>query len=297
MNSTISEGLLVVAFRLTFRPVEDEDHLVERMVLSAQNTPRTEGSFYVYPGLLPMGLLPDLFRMEPEGMAERVQAAGSDLKNAYDRLGRALAMRLRSWVLPGSVLVPGETGYRHIAAIFSPEGEKCGEQGQTHAFREEIELEVSSLVTVIPVGGIQVGILLGADPWVPEVSRVMALRGAEILVAPLAPRAPYTAERAVAGLWQEVQQNQVFGCEAGLTGLLFDTMVEGKLGFMGPCEITPGESGFFEGVGYQTIEGPKATRLDPAMLRKAREANPLLRQMNPGLYRRYFPQASWRDGP
>lgn len=287
----------MVGFRLTFRPVEDEDHLIEMMVQAAQAVPRGEGAFYVYPGLLPMAIMPDLFRLAPEGMAERLTAAGGHLEAVYEHLGSQLAKRLKSWVLPGSVLVPDSLGYRHVAGVFDPDGKRIGQQAQTHAFREEVEMAVASDVSVIPVGDLHVGILLGADPWVPEVSRVLALRGAELLVAPLAPRAPYSAERAVAGLWQEVQQNQVFGLEAGLVGPVFETLAEGKLAFMAPCEITPGETGFLEGLGYHMAEGAKASRLDVALLRRAREGYPLLRQLNPSLYRRYFPEAVWREAP
>lgn len=237
-----------------------------------------------------MGLLPTGFRLDPIGLADRLRAEGDGVERLYREVGREVAQALGAWVLPGSILVAGRAGtYRHMAAVFGPDGAVIGEQYQTHAFQRETEMEVSSTVSPIPVGSLRVGILLGADPFVPEVSRVLTLEGTDLLVAPLAPRAPYSSERALSGLWQEVQQNQVFGLETGLSGPLFEGLADGKMAFLAPCEVTPGETGFLGEAGYFVREGWRREYLELSELRRAKEIYPLLRHLNPGLYRRYFP--------
>jgi len=284
------EGLRVAGFCLPFRPFDGPEHMVQDIMARSAGFGEGAGSFLVFPGMYAMGLLPTAFRMEPVGMFERLRAAGTSLEKAYHDAGSEAAKRLHAWLLPGSVLIPARPGYRHVAAIFDPEGRVIGEQAQTHAFGDEVELAVATSVATFPVGDLHVGILLGADPWAPAVSRVLALEGADLLVAPLAPRRPYTAERAVAGLWQEAQQNQVFGLETGLTGELFETEADGRLAFFGPCETTPEESGFIGEAGYVSGETARAHHLDRGLLRQAREAFPIFRHLNPSLYRRYLPE-------
>lgn len=285
------EGLRVAGFSLPFRHFDGPEQMVQDIMARSAEFGEGAGCFLVFPGLYAMGLLPTLFRMDPLGMSDRLRAAGKSLEKAYHDAGSEAARRLHAYLLPGSLLVPARPGYRHIATIFDPEGRVVGEQAQTHAFQEEVELAVANAVATFPVAELHVGILLGADPWEPAVSRVLALEGADLLVAPLAPRHPYSPERALSGLWQEVQQNQVFGVETGLTGTLFESGVDGRLAFFAPCETTPGQSGFLGNPGYAGGEVCEARNLDRALLRKARENYPLFRHLNPSLYRRYLPHA------
>jgi predicted amidohydrolase len=141
-----------------------------------------------------------------------------------------------------------------------------------------------------PVG--KLGLLLGRDVRVPEVSRILALQGADVLVAPLAPQAPYSAEEAMAGLWREVQQNQTFGLEAGLVGDLGGRVRDGKAALLGPCELAADQSGFLGRIGYLVREGALTARLDFEALAAVRRDHPLRRQMNPSLYRSNA--APWR---
>jgi predicted amidohydrolase len=131
----------------------------------------------------------------------------------------------------------------------------------------------------------------------PEAARILALLGAEILVAPRAPESPYSSSEALAGLWQLCQQNQTFGVEAGLSGRAFGRSWDGKAALFAPCEVTPDGSGFLGRSGYLIRDGAAEARADIGELRRIRQDYPLLRQLNPALYRRYLPQLYGGDGP
>lgn len=147
-----------------------------------------------------------------------------------------------------------QNGERNVAFLFGPDGSVLLEQAQTHLTRVEREnglipgedLDVADL----PFG--RVGFAVGTDCWYPEVSRILALRGVDIILAPVAVPRPYGFWQQAAGLWEEVQQNQVFGIEAGLAGYAAldangegkKTIYEGRTAIMAPVEVTPGETGY-----------------------------------------------------
>ncbi len=280
--------LTVVGFRLPFRHFSGPPELKAYLHTQISTSGVQPEALVVFPGLIAMGLLPGDFSMLPVGLSERLRLAAGDLEAAYLAVGEELARELGVYLVPGSVWLPAPIGYTHRAALFGPDGRLLGWQEQTHAYAWEAELIPSAEVAVWQVGPLRVGMLLGADPWVPEVARVLTLQGADLLLAPLAPIAPYSATRAMAGLWQEVQQNQVFGLESGLIGPFFDLGVDGKLAVLAPCELTPGETGFFGEAGYVISQQARAARLEPADLSSLRVRYPLLRHLNPDLYRRHW---------
>ncbi|EQD78563.1 Nitrilase/cyanide hydratase and apolipoprotein N-acyltransferase, partial [mine drainage metagenome] len=199
------------------------------------------------------------------------------------------AQVLGAAIIPGSVyLVVGDDRLQEYAAVFDRSGNLIGEQAQTHALAPAFA--VSDELTPIAVDdGVKIGLLVGRDAWYPEASRILALSGADILVAPLAPLAPYPSTQAMCGLWQEVQQNQTFGVEAGLAGALGGREYAGRAAVLGPCEITPDESGFLPQPGYFVGNGALAATLRADELRRIRREYPIFRHLNPGLYRKHFP--------
>jgi predicted amidohydrolase len=210
----------------------------------------------------------------------------------------SIAKAAGCFLVPGTVTIPAPDGegLQAVAWLLSPRGKLIGEQGQTHTTREEeaAGLVRSSKVDVFDIEGVGIGLLVGLDAWVPEVSRILVLDGAVILAAPLAMPAPYSEGRQLAGLWQEVQQNQVFGVEACLVGPLSGREYAGLSAVTGPCEMTPDDSGFI-------VRAPSAggsLTLLGAIDLKARErvvaAYDVFGELNVGIYRRAFPAAYYR---
>ena len=187
-------------------------------------------------------------------------------------------------------------GTGHVAWLFSPDGRLLGEQAQTHTTREEKaagwaasdDLRVFRLDAL---GGVVVGLAVGLDAWIPEVCRILALDGADLIIAPLALPAPWSEARQVSGLWQETQQNQTLGIEACLVGEWNQRRYAGRSAIVAPCEMVPDESGFVVRAASEdetvTLLGP----IDLAARRKVIDRYDILGELNLDLFRAALPGA------
>ncbi len=125
--------------------------------------------------------------------------------------------------------------------------DNCGEilliQDQTHD-KNNIGISISNELKVAktPIGSI--GLLIGDDVFIPEIGRILRLQGANLFIAYSFLPKPYNPWRQWSGIWQQVQQNQVFALESGFTGSINGHATEGKSIIHGPCELTEGETGF-----------------------------------------------------
>ncbi len=281
----LERDFTVATFRLPPFAADDAASFGRGLVdAAARVAERAEPDLFVFPGLMAMALCPAFDPEQPD-----VAAVDAGIREAYLAAGAYAARALGAVLVPGSVYVRiGDDRLQEYAAVFDPQGNLIGEQRQTHV--AEPALAVADELTPIAVAeGVKIGLLLGKDAWHPEASRILALTGADILVAPLAPRAPYPAVEAMAGLWQEVQQNQAFGVEAGLQGSLGTRAYAGRAALFGPCEITPEQSGFLPQPGYFVGTGSLVATLKAEDQRRIRREYPLLRQLNPALYRKHLP--------
>ncbi len=98
----------------------------------------------------------------------------------------------------------------------------------------------------------KVGILLNHDCWHPQIGRIMALDGIDIVLAvnmmkdPYSNKSVYNPWQQLAGVWSQVQQNQFIAMEGSIGG---QNLIHA------PCEITPCRTG---------ILAPKAIDKEPA---------------------------------
>ncbi len=203
----------------------------------------------------------------------------------------------------------------HTAYLFGPDGSALLEQAQTHITPRERQggmLPGESLEPVKTEIG-SIGFVVGTDAWYPEASRILALQGAEILISPQAVPAPYGKWHQVRGLWQEVQQNQVFGVECDLVGAWEGVRYQGRSAIFAPCESTGEQTGFLAHVGPAVAgemkvapEGAAGAYLDQeiiisaqvslADLRRAQERFPIYRHFNYALYERAIPKVYESQG-
>lgn len=238
----------------------------------------------------------------------------------------ALARQNSLFLGAGTLPVFRDGKMYHRAYLFSPEGKLVGTQDQTHTtpWERSWGLAMGEGVEVWPTEIGRLALLVGSDIWYPEVSRILALLGAEVVLAPVTMPPPYGLWQQLAGLWQEVQQNQFLALESGLSGRLLGQELVGRSAVFAPCEMTAGETGFLGLAASQWEETWRAlTRVYPAALEglpislpdsasagkgpsysevevvsadldlPGREAvvqaYPLLKLLNPSLYRRYLP--------
>lgn len=168
----------------------------------------------------------------------------------------------RPTLAASTALVNGRRG----AVMMADDGRVVGRQWQTHRGARDLEVQVlGDDLRAFRVGGRLIGAVVGADVWVPEVSRALVMMGVELLIGVALPALP-----AGLGLWREVQQNQVLGLEGG-----------DRPSLLMPCEADPHGHGVTL---LRTVRGFACFRVPWDPVEEVRAALPLLRQLNPALY-------------
>jgi predicted amidohydrolase len=185
---------------------------------------------------------------------------------------------MNRWLVSGSYLAENYLE----AAVISPQG-IVGRQRQTHrgAWERARGLERGDTLEIFqtPIGA--VGLILGEDIRYPEVGRILALQGADILVHLAADDAPFHAEASVQSLWCEAQANQTFGIQACLVGGEY----HGRGALLAPVEMTDGDSGV---LAQADIDVPACiiADFDHDARRAVQAAYDVTRYFNVDLYRR-----------
>lgn len=167
--------------------------------------------------------------------------------------------------------------------VFAPDQGLVGSQRQIHLSREDRALMFSAgeelRVFESPAGTL--GLLVGADVRVPEVSRALTLLGAEILIHVGTLHDP--SEGAwLARLWRDVQANQTFGIEAYPVG----AGLVGRSCVLAPAEMTPDGRGILASVPNADAEGVALAGLDFGARAALIRQYDIRAEMNLPLYRR-----------
>jgi predicted amidohydrolase len=238
---------------------------------------------------------------EPTG--ENLRRAASSRRAIYLATFSRLAAEFRMHIAAGTLLLPDQQGrLYHTAHLFGPGGELVGTARQTHlGLRERAwGLACGDELPVFPTPVGRLGFVLGEDVRYPEVSRILALQGANVLVHPAATTAESQAAW-LARLWREVQGNQVFGLEAALVGDLWGTAGRGRSTIHAPLEMTAGNNGYTDYNGIlaqaQTSDSEEIVLadLDFARLQQVVDEYHIFGQLNYRLYEREFPAAYRRQ--
>lgn len=112
-----------------------------------------------------------------------------------------------------------------VAYVQGPDGEQAlryvrahPATGDVHPVLSGTALAPGDELGLVDVGGVRIGVLICSELWIPEVSRVLALRGAELLLAPAGGGFGEVAEN-----WQLVARVRAMenNCFVGLTQNLF----------------------------------------------------------------------------
>ncbi len=195
-----------------------------------------------------------------------------------------LATRFGMWLVAD--LGPQRDGEGRVFPclhVFSDDGRLVGVQRQIHLSRDDRALLYSGgedlRVFDTPVGAL--GLLVGADVHIPEVSRALTLLGAEVLVHVGVLRDP--SEGAwLARLWRAVQANQTFGIEAYAVG----PGLVGRSCVLAPVEMTPDGKGILARAETPDAEGSVVAELDFGARTALIARYDILAEMNLHLYRR-----------
>lgn len=196
----------------------------------------------------------------------------------------SIARDLGMYIAAGTLFEADLNHCYHSAYCFDSNGDICCKQLQTHLSRTEREVGLSrgEELKIFPLGDLKGGLVIGNDARCPEVGRIFGLRGADILLHNGALKAGFNCWPQAAGMWAQVQQNQFWAAEAQLSGQIADCAFGAPSSILGPCEITPGQSGYLSR-GYP--ETPLVTaELDEEARSEIQKKYPLLELLNPAAY-------------
>ena len=213
----------------------------------------------------------------------------ADKKGAWNKkflaLHGSLASELNIYLACGTLFEAEQEKSYQSAYCFNPAGNIYCRQQQTHLTRAERELGLSrgKALNLFSVDNFQVGMVVGNDSRHPEVGRIFGLRGADLLLHSGALEGSFNCWPQAAGMWAQVQQNQFWAVEAQLCGEVAGCGFNAASAILGPCEITPGQSGYLER-GYPGTAAVSA-KLDENTRHLLRESYPLLKLLNPEAYR------------
>ncbi|GAA2566569.1 MULTISPECIES: carbon-nitrogen hydrolase family protein [Streptomyces] len=102
----------------------------------------------------------------------------------FDRLAQA-ARRTGAYILCGTVVEREGDRYYNTAVLLDDRGEVVVKARKTHRFAAEmVSVTASDEFTVVDTPFGRLGICVCSDFWIPEVPRMLALRGAEIIAVP-----------------------------------------------------------------------------------------------------------------
>ena len=203
----------------------------------------------------------------------------------YFELHSKLARSLDIYLAAGT-LIEEKAGRRFNSAYcFNPAGDICTVQRQTHLtrFEQEAGLCRGDDLTLFDCDGLKTGLVVGNDAWHPEVGRIYGLRGADLLLHCGAREGELTCWSQASGMWAQVQQNQFWAVEAQLSAVIDSRLFGGSSAVIGPCEITPGQSGYLAR-GYPHSKHVTA-ELNEEARRQIKQKYPLLKLLNPEAYR------------
>lgn len=226
------------------------------------------------------------------GVGEALQAAlgcpeaAPELQAEFEALGQRLAAAYGVTLALGPLALCTASGRQRLAYLFGPDGVVLGTQAQTHrsAAERAAGLAVATELAPVPTVLGPVGLVVGTDVSYPEVSRILCLQGARILVHQAAlPR--WSEALALSRLWREVQANQVFGVEAYSVGEGW----RGRSAVHAPVEMAPGGTGWLARAPDEERPALVLAELDFALLRRLVAAYPIHGLRNVAQYRRYFP--------
>jgi predicted amidohydrolase len=194
----------------------------------------------------------------------------------------ALARRLQIFLAPGTIIDRDGNALYNTAYLFAPDGKVVGTQRQTHRTPQEIAQGWAQgdelYVFDISIG--RIGFVIGSDVEYPEVSRILALQGANVLIHS-ASYTTWSKEHFLIDLWREVQSNQVFGVQACLAGA-------GQSAIYAPVEMTPDHRGFLAQASNVDAEVIVSASLDFDALQKVMDDYPIFDFFNHEFYARAF---------
>ena len=196
---------------------------------------------------------------------------------------KELSQNYKIAICPGSYWQKEKNNIYHESCLII-NGEVQLKQRQIYLARWERELGFSRGVKIElkEIKDWKLALIISTDVFYPQVSRMAALKGADIVLSPVGFIGEKNRALQVSGLWQEVQQNQFFAVESGFNGFLGEQSFWGESVIYAPLEMTEKEDGYLK-----RSSGQRSfiiTELDNKKRRKAISKFDVLSQLNREFY-------------
>jgi predicted amidohydrolase len=216
------------------------------------------------------------------GSLESLLAKDSDaLRDLYFETFGALAREYSTAIVGGSLyLNDGESGsVRHRAYLFDANGEVLGYQEKLNLAADEEDLATSGAeVNVFETQFGRLGLLIGRDALYPELARLQAIQGAELLVGIAA--SPGMAQASVfrSAMALRAEENQVFSAVSFLLGPNYTGQASreelfGQSALLAPISLTNKGDGVLVQAGTNRTESLIAAELDGEALKSLWETS------------------------
>jgi len=216
------------------------------------------------------------------GSLDRLLRKKSDeLADLYCETFGNLAREFGTAIVGGSLyLYDSESGtVRNRAYVFDVDGTMLGYQDKFNLAPDEQDLaSPGSDMPVIETRFGRLGLLIGWDLLYPELARVLAMQGADLLVGIAASTGTAQAGALRSALALRVEENQVFGAASFLLGpnyLGWEKREEflGQSALLAPISLTERGDGILVQAGSNRTEGLIAAELDAEKMEELRETS------------------------
>jgi predicted amidohydrolase len=196
---------------------------------------------------------------------------------------KELSLEYKIVICPGSYWQKEKGNIYHESCLII-NGEVQLKQRQIYLARWERELGFSrgTKIELKEIMDWNIALIISTDVFYPQVSRMAALKDADIVLSPVGFTGEKNRALQVSGMWQEVQQNQFFAVESGFNGFLGERNFWGESIIHAPLEMTEKENGFLT-----RTKGQKSlivAELDNKKRRKTISKFDVLSQLNREFY-------------
>ena len=220
-----------------------------------------------------------------------LEIAAPEMWESYVGLYGGLAREYGVTIVAPSAYLPDpfDGVIRNLAGVFGPSGELLGTQAKVLLHPEDQDLaQAGSAWDVIQSDVGRIGLMLGSDVLYPEVGRLLAYQGAEMLICQGACPDAALYNKIRAGMLARMQDNQLFGMVSFLVGSNELSRRQrnpymGKSAIFAPQELTPRFSGVLVEMGNQRSEGVLTADWDFVELRQLWDTSdtPVRQQLPP----------------
>ena len=189
-------------------------------------------------------------------------------------------------ICPGSYFEQ-EDGKIYHSSCFIQNGEIVLKQRQLYLAKWERELGLSrgSDLSLYTFHSVKIALIISTDVFYPQVTRYAALQGVHLVLSPVAIIEDGNISTQISGLWQNVQQNTIFGVESGYKGTYNQLSFYSESMIHGPIDITEDENGIL--ASEQNNQPFVSAIIQPKQLQNNISFQPL-KQLNPTAYTDLF---------